>query len=249
MINGYQMKSKLITLAVALCLSNASLAEGWKGQGEAGFVKAGGNTESENVNVGLKFAKEGEVWTNEFAIAALTASNNNVDSAKSLSADYVLKRALTERSNIFFNLSYLDDDFDGFTEQTGAAIGYGYKVIDTEPVAWELGAGIGYRDTSELLLLEDGSRIEGRDLSGATFVVRSNYRNQLTDNTQFIDTFKADIGSDNTFVENEAALLVSMNDKFALKAGLIIRHNTDPAEGFDDTDTISSLSLVYNFAQ
>ena len=243
------MKLKLLTLAIGLCLSNAALAEGWTGQGEAGLIKASGNTDSENVNIGLKFAHIGDVWTNEFALSVLSASNDDIDTAESLAADYTLKRALTDRSNVFFNLGYLDDDFDGFTEQTSVALGYGYKVIDTEPVGWELGAGIGYRDTTALLLLEDGSEVEGDDLSGETFVVRSAYRNQLTPNTQFIDNFKADIGSDNTFFENEAALIVSMNEKFALKAGVIVRHNTDPAEGFDETDTISSLSLVYNFAQ
>lgn len=243
------MNSKLLIIFASLCLSSTAFAQGWKGQGEAGFVKASGNTDSENLNVGLKFSNEGAVWTNEIAFAAYQSSNDDVDSADSLSADYKLKRDLTERSNIFFNLNYLDDDFDGFTEQVGAAVGYGYKVIDSEPVGWEVGAGIGYRDTSELLLLDDGSRVEGEDLSGATFIVRSDYRNQLTANTQFIDTFKADLGSDNTYLENEAALLVSMNDKFALKASIIVRHNTDPADGFDETDTISSLSLVYNFAQ
>lgn len=242
------MNSKLLTLAVGLCISNAAFAEGWKGQGEAGLVKSSGNTDSENINIGLKFSNQGEVWSNHFDLAALKASNNDIDSADSLSADYTLKRDLSERSNIFLNLSYLDDDFDGFTEQVGASLGYGYKVIESEPVAWEVGAGIGYRDTSELFLLDDGGELEGEDLSGATFVLRSDYRNQLTPNTQFIDTFKADIGSDNTYVENEAAILVSMNEKFALKAGIVIRHNTDPAEGFDETDTISSVSLVYNFA-
>lgn len=241
------MKSKLAILALSLCASSTTFAQGWKGQGEAGLVQASGNTENENANIGLKFSREGQVWTNEFSVALLKASTDNVDSADTLSADYTLKRALSERSNIFFNINYLDDDFDGFTEQLGAAVGYGYKVIDTEPVAWELGAGVGYRDTSELLLLDNGSRLEGEDLSGATFVIRSNYRNQITDNTQFVDSFKAEIGSNNTFIENEAALLVSMNERFALKAGLIIRHNTDPAAGFEETDTISSVSLVYNF--
>ena len=244
-----KLKSKILTLAMSLCLSGAAYADGWTGQGEAGFVKASGNTDSENINLGLKFANVGEVWTNEIAIAAFQSSNDDIDSAESFSVDYNLKRELSERSNIFFNLNYLDDDFDGFTEQVGAAVGYGYKVILSEPVAWEVGAGIGYRDTSELLELVDGSRVEGEDLSGATFVLRSDYRNQLTPNTQFIDTFKADISSDNTFFQNEAALLVSMNEKFALKAGIIIRHNTDPADGFDETDTITVASLVYNFAK
>lgn len=129
-----KLKSKILTLTMSLCLSGAAYADGWTGQGEAGFVKASGNTDSENINLGLKFANVGEVWTNEIAIAAFQSSNDDIDSAESFSVDYNLKRELSERSNIFFNLNYLDDDFDGFTEQVGAAVGYGYKVILSEPV-------------------------------------------------------------------------------------------------------------------
>jgi len=89
-----------------------------------------------------------------------------------------------------------------------------------------VGAGIGYRDTDELIRLGDGLERIGKDLSGATLVLRSDYRNKLTPNTEFIDKFVAEIGSDNTFIENDAALVVSMNEKFSLKAGVLIRHNT-----------------------
>ena len=42
---------------------------------------------------------------------------------------------------------------------------------------------------------------------------------------------------------------VAMNDRFSLKAGILVRYNSDPAPGVDETDTITSVSLVYKFNQ
>lgn len=236
----------LLGCALAVTLSSNVNAQ-WQGQGEAGFINASGNTDSQTLNLALKFKNEGEIWTHEFGLGTYQASNNDIDSAESVSANYGVKYSISERSYLFGSLSYLDDDFDGFTEQSSAALGYGYKVFDTEPVGWELGIGVGYRDTSELIRLADGTELEGRDLSSGTLVLKSDYRNQFTESTQFVDKFTAEIGSDNSFIENDAALIVSINEKFALKAGLLIRHNTDPAPGADETDTITSANLVYNF--
>lgn len=243
----FAVQKKLVGLAVIAAFSTSPVLADWTGQGEAGLVKASGNTESENFNVGLGFINEGDVWTQEIGFKLLQASTDGVDSADSVSADYIAKRALSDRSYVFAGLGYLDDSFDGFTEQTSASVGYGYHVIDTEDVGLELGVGIGYRDTNQVLVLDNGTETDGTDVSGPTGVLLMNYRNKITANTEFVDAFKAEIGSDNTFVENEAALIVAMNEKFALKAGLLIRHNTDPAEGFDETDTITSINLVYNF--
>lgn len=242
-----------ISLSAVLALGTGSVfaqgaAEGsWKGQGEAGFVKASGNTESENLNLGLNFTKEADIWAHDLKLVALQATSSGTNTADSLAADYVLKRSLSERSNLFLTFGYLDDEFDGFTEQLSTSFGYGYKIIDTEPLRWETGIGIGYRDTATEQVLSNGDRVEVEDVSGATLVLRSDYYHQLTYNTEFVDQFKAEIGSDNTFIENDAALYVAMSDKFSLKAGILIRHNTDPAPGVDETDTITSMSLVYKF--
>jgi len=136
-----------IALAVACAgsLSTTAVAQEdsnvWSGQGEAGFVKASGNTENETLNIGLNFKKGGELLNHEIKLGAFQASNSGSDTADSLAADYILKRVLSERSNVFFTLGYLDDDFDGFTEQYSASVGYGYKVIDRENTRWETGAG------------------------------------------------------------------------------------------------------------
>ena len=252
-----KMKLLLSLMIAASAATNAQAQEapkeGWTGQGEAGFISSSGNTDSDSLNLGLKFAKAGKVWDHEIGLAAYQASTEGNDTAENYSAGYTLKRNLTERSNIFFNLSYLDDEFDGFTEQLSAAIGYGYKFADGPKVKWEAGAGIGYRDTDELFVTRDEetgailSEVEGDDLSGATIVLRSDFEAKISETTKFVDNFKAEIGSDNTYVENDAALFVAISSAFSLKAGLLVRFNSDPAEGSDDTDTITSLSLVYGF--
>jgi putative salt-induced outer membrane protein len=225
------------------------LAGDWVGQGELGITKTSGNTDSESINLGFDFSNVGELWTNEIDASIYRASFSGETSAKVLSGDYTVKRKLGDRDNLFLNLSYLDDEFDGYREQLSAAFGYGYRVIDTEPTYWEVGLGVGYRDTEELpeFQIDNGIVVESRGLTvnGPTLVLRTSFRNQITDNTQFIDDFKAEVGEDNSFVENEASLLVSMNSKFALKAGLLVRHNTRPARDSDDTDVISTLSIVY----
>lgn len=241
--------SAALLLSTVSTFSGTSLAGQWKGQGEAGFVSASGNTDSESANVGLKFENIGDIWGQEVLLAIYRASNAGQTSADNFSAAYKLKRELSDDSYLFGSLSYLDDDFDGFTEQSSIALGYGHKVIDSESTKWDLELGLGYRDTRKLLSLADGTKVEGDDLSGVTLVLNSNFKHQLTDNTQFVDNFRSEAGSDNTFIENDAALVVSMNDRFALKAGILLRHNTDPAPGADETDTITSLNLVYNFNQ
>lgn len=243
------VKTQIVLFCTALgLLASASInAQGWAGTGEVGLIKASGNSESESYNVGLNFKNEGKVISHEIDFSLYQASADNTDSAESLAASYNVKYSLAERSYLFAKLSYLDDEFDGFTEQSSMALGYGYKVFDSDAMAWKVGIGAGYRDTSELLRFADGSEVEGKDLSGSTFVLHSDYRNQLTANTEFIDTFVAEIGADNSYIENDASVVVAMNQQFALKAGVLIRHNTDPAMGSDKTDTITSINLVYNF--
>jgi len=242
------MKMKLLlTAMIATGVATNAQAEGWTGQGEAGFITSSGNTDSDSLNLGLKFQKAGKVWDHEIALAAYQASTEGEDTAENVSAGYTLKRNLTPRSNIFLNFGYLDDDFDGFTEQLSAAVGYAYKFADGPKVKWEAGAGVGYRDTNQLDIITDPitgeiDEVEGEDVSGATFVIRSDFEAHLSETTKFVDNFKAEIGSDNTYVENDAALFVAINSAFSLKAGVLVRFNSDPADGFDDTDTITSLS-------
>ena len=52
-------------------------------------------------------------------------------------------------------------------------------------------------------------------------------------------------GADNTFLQNDIALQVKMTNVLALAVGYSVRHNTDPPVGFEKTDTLTTINLVY----
>ena len=52
-------------------------------------------------------------------------------------------------------------------------------------------------------------------------------------------------GADNTFAQNDLSLQVKMTDVLALAVGFSVRHNTDPPVGFEETDTLTTVNLVY----
>ncbi len=244
------MKTIFGVLLAVLSILNDSNAQNWSGEIEAGYVSASGNTDSESINAGLHFIKENDRWLNDVDLSVYRSTNDGLVSADSLDANYTLKRFVGERGNLFLSLGYLDDEFDGFTEKISAALGYGYRFYDSETYRWEMGIGAGYRDTNEIILppVTDGSSIPASELSisGATFVARSDFWSQITDNTQFLWELSAEVGADNSFYQSDSALEVGMSDRFSLKAQLIVRHNTDPALETKDTDTITLLSLVYS---
>lgn len=222
-------------------------AVGWKGNVELGLNKTYGNTESENYKTGIAISREALVWAQDYRLGLLKSSSNGVDFIESSNARAIVRRSLNDQSYIVGSLNYLDDGFDGFTEQYSASLGYGYNIIDTVPVHWGVSAGIGYRSTSELKTFADGSEVKGKNLNSATLVVTSDLKNQLTSNTQLVDVFRAEVGLENSYIENDLALIVSMNNRYAIKAGVLVRHNTSPGLGADKTDTITSMSFLYEF--
>lgn len=245
------MKKQYIAAALAILVAQNAHATGWKGKGEAGFQMNNGNTDSQNTNVGLGFEKKDTIWGHEFGINLINNESNDIETADSKKLDYTLKRDLSKKSFLFAGLNYLDDAFDGFTEQKGVSLGYGYRVIDSDKVKLELGAGLGYRDTADAIRGVNGleTNLEGTDKSGATAVGTLKYSNKLTANTEFYDKLRIEPGSDNTFIDNEIGILVNMSEAYALKAAVNTRRNSDPASGSEKTDTITSLNLVYNFGK
>lgn len=244
------MKKQSIILAICIATCSSVQASEWKGKGESGFQLNSGNTDSKNINVGLGFEKKASIWGQEIFLGFNNNESNDVETADSTKLDYVAKRDLNEKSFLFAGLNYLDDAFDGLTEQKAASFGYGYRVIDTDKVKFELGLGLGYRDTADAITVNGlETDAEGEDKSGATAVGTLKYSNKITANTEVYDKLRIEPGSNNTFIDNEIGLLVNMSEAYALKAAINTRRNSDPAPGSEATDTTTSLNLVYNFGK
>lgn len=236
-------------LGLALGLSAAAAAAAtWTGKGEAGLVISSGNTETETANAKLALARESGNWKNAFGLAGLYASDDVGTTAQRWEAATQSDYNFSPKTFWFGAARYEDDEFSGFEYQATVSTGLGRKFIDTERTQFIGTLGVGYklletRDSFDEVtgaLLERGEEQRDGILRGTL-----DYDHKFNANTTLINKFVVEAGSDNTFLQNELSLQVKMMEKLALAVGYAVRHNTDPPEGFEKTDTLTTINLVY----
>lgn len=250
------MKKLLIATALLAAAPFAVQADGgWNGSGELGFAASRGNAKSENLNAKLNFSMEDDTWKDNFYLTALRSKGNStsivtVDGVPTAVTryDYTANRyeagasagyKFDERSYLVGALRYENDDFSPFNYQAVASLGYGYMAIKNERTELSFEIGPGYKRFEPVLSGKVESDVVGRGLIG--------FRHRFNENTAFENTFLVEAGSDNTFYQNDAGLVVNMNKTLALKLGYQVRHNSDVAPGIKKTDQLMTTNLVYNF--
>ena len=97
--------------------------------------------------------------------------------------------------------------------------------------------GPGYRYAE---ILETG---ESED--GVIFRGDLGFEHQLTETTKIVDRFLVEAGSDNTYVQNDLGLEVTISGALGLRVGYQVRHNTDVLPGVEKTDTLTTVGLLY----
>ena len=237
-----------ILLAVGLFLTSANVfaqdeeaAEtGWSGTGEFGFVSTSGNTETETLNLKLEFVKNTEKWRYRLAGAALTSSKSGDKDAERYMAEFQGDRKLDEKSYLFGVVRWDSDKFGAYDPQQTITVGYGRELMKSENHELKGEIGIGYRR------LEAATTGVTSSEAIARFMLDDAW--SITPSTAWNNRLLIEAGSDNTFTQFNTGLAVAMNEKFALKLGFELRHNTDVPFGVTEkTDTTTSMNLVYNF--
>lgn len=250
------MRRTVLTAALLAALPFAANAEepvhGWRGTGELGLAAARGNARSESLNGKLEFSNEDERWKHDYSLSALRAKGevtgdfdgdgveeesfelnaNRYEAAASSALKY------SETSSWVTSLRYENDDFAPYEYQTTFAMGYGHDFLENEKTTLTTEIGPGYRRAKDAATDE----IEAQ----AILRGKLDYKQALTANTQLYNTLLVESGSDNTFAQNDAGVSVAMNESFALKAGVQLRHNTEAGPGIEKTDTLTTVNLVYD---
>lgn len=241
----------LISLVAATLVLLAPAAQAqWTGKAELGFLSASGNTESTAANTRLDLKHEGTNWTHIVGFAALYAEGQEFSTAERYEAGYQLDKKITDRLSWFVGLRGEQDRFSSFAYQATASAGVSYKFIDSPATKFSGSVGAGYRRAKgqELIKSDAGEvidRIEGDIGSEPVGILGSTFEHSFTVSTKLTNKFLAESGSDNTAVQNDIALSVSMTQSFALAVGLGVRYNSDPPPLAESTDTLTTVNLVY----
>jgi putative salt-induced outer membrane protein len=224
-------------LALALCAAATPALADWTGKGDIGASFASGNSENQAASANLELKNKVDKWQHTFGFAGNYGHDGDDKTAQRWELRGQTQYDFTERAYAFGAARYEDDEFSQYDYQTSLAGGLGYKFIDSERTKLWAQAGPGYRyaklaDTGET---EDGVIFRG-DVG---------FEHQLTETTKIVDRFLIEAGSDNTYLQNDLGLEVTITGAVGLRVGYQVRHNTDVAPTIEKTDTLLTVGLLY----
>ncbi|MCF6300352.1 MAG: DUF481 domain-containing protein [Proteobacteria bacterium] len=225
--------------AVVMAEDNGENKTIWSGKGQLGITATSGNTETETINVGFLLKRESSKWLSELNVDILRASSDGIDTAERFVVNTKTGYKFNEKSYLYYGTRYENDNFSGFDYTITAGLGLGHKFVDTDQKRLIGEIGVGYK-TQAL----DIDRSETKDL---VMLGKLDFMRQLTETVKFEDVLTVEVGDSNTFIQNDAGFSFKATEKISLKLAHQIRYNSDVPVGFDNTDTLISANLVYDF--
>ncbi len=216
----------------------AAEQHGWSGSVGLGAVVTSGNSDTSNLSGDFTAKLDQENWRHKFEAAAMLAENDGDKTAERYLLGYKVDYKLDLRSYLFTALRGEFDKFSGFDEQLSATVGYGYRAIDTTADTLDLEIGTGIRQNKF-----DNGDTESETVGRAAL----DYIHRFSETAEFRQGILVLGGENNTSVDSVTAIRANLVSSIAMEAALKVKHNSDPVAGKEETDTITSISLVYGF--
>ena len=145
---------------------------------------------------------------------------------------------------MFGLLRYDSDEFAFIDGRTTEVVGYGHLFFNDNKLYWdgEIGAGARQTDYTDAPSTDDLKEDEVIGFLGTKLSIR------ISPNARFLETLRAEIGEDNTYIESITGLQLAIAGNLSSSITYTVRHNTDiEGERGEKTDTITGVNLVYSF--
>jgi putative salt-induced outer membrane protein len=208
----------------------------WSAEIELGVVDTSGNTNTNTSNGSALVVHERNYWRHRGEIGALRSKEEGVVTAERYTAAAKSDYKFRPRDYVFVALRYEDDRFSGYDYRASEAVGYGRKILDSERFRLDAEIGGGARQER----IEDGEETQeglGR-LAG-------DFGWQFSETARFSQTLLVEVDG-GTYTRSVTGLSARVLENLSMKLSHEIRKNTDVPADTEDTDTITSINLVYS---
>lgn len=241
------MKYSAYLLCALLSLAASAAHAQWTGKAEAGLVGTRGNTDSDSANFKTDILFKYAQWQHQLGATGVYASDETGTTGQRWELRQQSDYDFSAQGFAYESLRYENDRFSGFTYQATAGTGVGWRFFDDAVTKLSLQAGIGYKqfETRDALADDGVTIIPGERKDEMIGQGKGYFERALTETTKVIDKALVESGSDNTFAQNDLSLQVQIFGSLALAVGVSVRYNTNPPPGFKNTDTLTTLNLVY----
>ncbi len=237
-------------IVLGLSSATATAKDGISGKLGLGAIAASGNSESTNLQFDSTLRYDRGDWHNKLTAKANFASSEVTDEVtgdmrKQTTAErYVFgaRSALdfSEFDFLFVQLDLEKDLYGGVRERSVESVGYGRRLIKTDAHKLDVELGAGARQS---LAQQAGAQRENELVGRAGL----NYLWAITQSNAFEQSVTVESGRDNTYTESVSSLKLAVIGSVFANLGFTVKNNSDVPVGTEKTDTISSVSLSYEF--
>jgi len=259
------MKLKALSILVAASAATSAFAadetKTWDVTSELGAIITSGNTETTTLKGGVKVLHNLENWNNEYKLDGIykedeIENDQGVKETQRTNEKYSISAQgnykLNEKhSHLFIYGSHVSDYFGAYRNESVISAGYGLRLIDRSDMWLNAEIGPGYKyfqypdDSTEVD--ENGNSLAGEREGEAIALGKVDYNWQISDSARFTQLVSVEYGDTNTKTRSESAILAKINGSLQMKVAYNITHNSDVADDKENTDTETSLTLVYSF--
>ncbi|MFM9434262.1 putative salt-induced outer membrane protein [Janthinobacterium sp. CG_23.3] len=242
----------ILALALAGAQAGAAATEsietGWSTSAELGAISTSGNTVGASVTGKIDAKQELDSWSNDYIVSGyFKEDETTLDDGErvrersgerfSLSAKSAYK-LMQEGEKLFVLASHVDDKFGAYSRYTTVGVGHGSRWYGSSGKSIDVEVGPGYFT---------GVRTDGETERGFTVRGAAALKWKISPSAVFSQTLSVERGTSNVHSSAEAALSTKINGTMQMKAAFIARNDTVVPDDKKNTDTQTSVTLVYSF--
>lgn len=215
--------------------------DGWSGELSAGFLAAGGNSESRATNAKAEVGLGAGSFAHSLSALAIQNRDSGETTAERYGAEYKVEFSVTERDFMFFLADFDKDLFGGVRRRTTQSAGYGRRLIQTARQDWTVELGAGARQLRF-------QRPEGGSESEPIGRFFTEYGLKLSEHSSLGQSVRVEHGESNTQTESETKLLLSIVGNLFASLSYTLRHNSElQDDALKKVDTFTAVNLSYAF--
>ncbi|MBM9596144.1 DUF481 domain-containing protein [Roseitranquillus sediminis] len=212
--------------------------QGLTGSLSGSGVVTSGNTDTADFAIGGRLRYGAGLTNYSLGVAAFYGEEDHDRSENNVFVTADVNRSITEQFYLFALGRYEYDEFGPFEHDAFLGVGPGVRLYNTEQFAWRVQAGPGVRYTKDQ---------DGEDETDFAVIASSRLFYSISETAFFTndtDILHSDVG---TQIINDAGVNFRLTDTLSTRVAYRTDWNSDPIDGFDETDNKLTVSVVYAF--
>jgi len=225
-------------------IRTAGVFERWDGKGELGALRATGNSSDVGVTAALTLKRIGIDWRHKLTLRADYQRSDGETTRSQYLAGYEPSIDISKKAFVFGLAQYERDRIQGFNSRYSLSGGLGYRIFDREDLRLEVKAGPAWRKTD---VVDDADAIDPVGDSYFAGLGGLDLDWKFAKNLRFTQSATAFVQTKNSTYTSLTGIEAGLSDRFTARLSYRVEHDTDPPDDAAKTDTLSRMTLIYDF--